>query len=389
MINYLYIFISLSFFFTFLVFYVRPLRRDYFNMKNRAAIFSRSSESLRIEKKALLENLNEGIITADASSRITYLNWQAQVFFKLDSDENILGKTFSEITQFNSSPIWATANRIINEALTSKERSHTILTDSKNEQIHLNLIAIPTSTGNGIILIIQDRSNQQKILDMGKDFIANASHELRTPITIIRGFAEMLKDLEEISEVMHESILEKIIRNCERMENLVKNLLTIADLDNSTSPKMMEADLVSIIESSCNQILNLHPNTHIEQFHNQEVVPIWGNPDLLELALINLLKNAIKYSPHPATIKITIDAQKDEVEVAISDQGLGIPQKDLDKVFHRFYTVDKAHSRKLGGAGLGLSIVKIIVTKHNGKIWATRNPDQGSTFHLSFLINQL
>lgn len=379
-------FLSLLSFFFFLLFYIRPLRKAYFDAKSREAIFSRSSENLRMEKGALLENLDEGIVTVDSSSRVTYLNWRASSFLKLDDDVSTLGRSLTEILLIDPSPIWKIAAKVIQDAITTKERIHTTFLKDSGEKLHLGLIAIPTLNKSGAILIIQDRSNQQKILEMGKDFIANASHELRTPVTIIRGFAEMLRDMEEVTEVMYDSILEKIVRNCERMENLVKNLLTIADLDQSIAPKMRQSDLVSIIESSCNQILSLHPNTHIEQLFNRENIPLYCSPELLELAFINLLKNAVKYSPSPAEIKITIAASKEDVSVAIEDRGIGIPETDLEKIFDRFYTVDKAHSRKLGGAGLGLSIVKLILAKHNAKIHATPAPSKGSIFHLSFLL---
>lgn len=367
-------------------FYIRPLRRSYFDSKSREALYAKSSEILRIEKGALLENLDEGILTVDAFSRITFLNWRASNILRLNNDISALGKSLTEILIIDSSPIWKTAIKLIQDALSTKERVHTSFLKDSGEKLHLGLIAIPTSS-SGAILIIQDRSNQQKVLEMGKDFIANASHELRTPVTIIRGFAEMLRDMEEVSEVMYDSILEKIIRNCERMENLVKNLLTIADLDHAATPKMREFDLVSIIESSCNQILNLHPQTHIEQLHNRESIPLLCSPELLELAFINLLKNAVKYSPSPAQIKITIAASHEDVSVAIEDRGIGIPETDVEKIFDRFYTVDKAHSRKLGGAGLGLSIVKLILAKHGAKIHATPAKTKGTIFHLSFLLS--
>lgn len=363
---------------------MKRLKKAVKEASRREAIFSKSLENLRIEKQALLENLDEGILTIDSSLQITYLNWRALSFLRLENEVPALGKSLHEILALGASPIWEAAIKILQDARASKERRYSTFLKESGEKCHLALIAIPTSLAGGAILIIQDHSNQQKVLEMGKDFIANASHELRTPVTIIRGFAEMLRDLEEVPQAMYDSILEKIIRNCERMENLVKNLLTIADLDQVAYPKMREYDLVSIIESSCNQILNLHPSTHIEQFLNRDAIPILCSPDLLELAFLNLLKNAVKYSPPNAQIKITISALLGEVQVSIEDRGIGIPDTDLEKIFDRFYTVDKTHSRKLGGAGLGLSIVKLIMSKHNAKIWATSTPQRGSTFHLSF-----
>ena len=180
---------------------------------------------------------------------------------------------------------------------------------------------------------------------------------------------------------MFESIIGKIIRNCERIQVLVKNLLTLADLDSVSGVEMKECDLIDIVDDSCHTLLNIHPEAHIEQLQNDDNVHVWGDVGLLELAIFNLLKNAVKYSEGPAKIKITIDACEESVEVRIQDEGIGIDKPELKKIFDRFYTVDKSHSRALGGAGLGLSIVKTIIDKHDGKIWAT-SQESGTTFHI-------
>ena len=235
-----------------------------------------------------------------------------------------------------------------------------------------------------VILVIKDCSNQKKILEVGKEFIANASHELRTPVTIIRGFAETLKDLDEVSVGMYDSILEKIIRNCERMEVLVKNLLTLADLENSGPLVLTPCNLIDILDEASEQILSLHPEVEIEQFINSEEVYVPGEETLLLQAFLNLLKNCVKYSRKPAYIKVQVEIRDQDVYVEIKDRGVGIPEESLKRVFDRFYTVDKTHSRRLGGAGIGLSIVKIILEKHGAKIWVTSEIDVGTTFHMSF-----
>jgi two-component system phosphate regulon sensor histidine kinase PhoR len=362
------------------LFYLWSLRKGYKEMAGRATGFAKGVDVLRVEKRVLLENLDEGALITNSSGKVTYINLKAESLLRIN-EENFLGRRLFEVPV--TSDLWKNCIALVAQSLKCEERVHTFLTLSEKEKIYLQLIAIPTGDGEGAVLLIQDRSNQQKILEMGKDFIANASHELKTPVTIIRGFAETLKDLPEVSEVMYESILEKIIRNCERMEGLVKNLLTISDLENGSKENMQECDLIQVVEESCNQCITAFPECKIEQFFNEEAVYVWGDPYLLELALFNILKNAVRYSPKPADIKVTINAKETEVDIHIEDKGIGIPSQDIDRIFDRFFTVDKTHSRRLGGAGLGLSIVKVITQRHEGKISVTSKEQEGTTFHIS------
>ena len=223
-----------------------------------------------------------------------------------------------------------------------------------------------------------------KMLYMGKEFIANASHELKTPITIIRGFAETLKDLPEVSDLMFESILEKIIRNCERMENLVTNLLILADLENHSGIAYKECDLVPLVGQVCMNLLHVHPEAHFEKLHNDDTIIVRGDVGLLEIAFTNILKNALKYSNENKHITITLEKSKEGVLVSVRDRGIGIKEEDLERIFDRFYTVDKAHSRKLGGAGLGLSIVKMVMDKHEATIKVHSKLTIGTNFAFSF-----
>ncbi|MCB1110594.1 MAG: ATP-binding protein, partial [Chlamydiia bacterium] len=148
--------------------------------------------------------------------------------------------------------------------------------------------------------------------------------------------------------------------------------------------RLQEVDLVGLIDNCSYTLLALYPNAQIESFHNEEIILVSGDPDLLELAIMNLLENGVKYSKGPPLLTITIADFGGRVELSIADQGIGIPAEDLDKIFERFYTVDKTHSRRLGGAGLGLSIVNAIVTKHDAEIAVTSDVDQGTTFTLTF-----
>jgi two-component system phosphate regulon sensor histidine kinase PhoR len=216
--------------------------------------------------------------------------------------------------------------------------------------------------------------------EIGKEFIANASHELRTPITIIKGFAETLQDIKDISPSMLAEIVEKIVRNCARIDTLIKNLLTLADLENIPPGRFKPCDL-ALLASSCQHLLQtLSPEAHVHIDKTQDHLIVDADPDLLELAMMNLLENGIKYSSSPAKLTIRLHESKHECTIAIEDQGMGIPAEDVPHIFERFYTVNKAHSRRLGGAGLGLSIVKTIIDKHEGTLTVASTLGQGTTF---------
>jgi signal transduction histidine kinase len=221
-------------------------------------------------------------------------------------------------------------------------------------------------------------------IELGKEFIANASHELRTPVTIIKGFAETLRDIPEMSEEMFDSILEKILRNCERMELLVKNLLLLADLDHLGDIKKESCNLSFLVEHASYQILSVSPDAYIETLQNKDEIMIEGNNGLLDLAIINLLQNAVKYSKDNPHITVTIEDKVDSVFFSIEDKGIGIASENIPYIFDRFYTVNKSHARRLGGAGLGLSMVKIILEKHGAWIKVKSELGKGTKFMVEF-----
>ena len=142
------------------------------------------------------------------------------------------------------------------------------------KSIFLDLIASPIVSQPRVVLILQDNTSDHKISELGKDFVANASHELRTPVTIIKGFAETLRDLPTVSDSMLEDMTDKIIRSCHRMNNLVKNLLILAGLDNSTKPNLKPCDIVSLFESVSYSLLAIHPDICIETLQNHDIVMI-------------------------------------------------------------------------------------------------------------------
>jgi two-component system, OmpR family, phosphate regulon sensor histidine kinase PhoR len=248
---------------------------------------------------------------------------------------------------------------------------------------HLLIEIIPIEKSKLKLLVIKDDSNHERMLHMGKEFVGNASHELRTPITIIKGYTEMLLEADEdIEPDTQKAILRKMQGSCERMEHLVKHLLRLTDLENCELEAQAAVDIHRLIEDISYQVVSIYPDFRIEHLRMEDDAKAFVDSDLIELVLTNLFKNSVKYSRDEKVIIVKVDTSGEQIHIEISDKGIGIPQKDLEKIFERFYTVDKAHCRKLGGAGLGLSIVKMIVEKHGGKIYATSEVGKSTTMHL-------
>jgi two-component system phosphate regulon sensor histidine kinase PhoR len=351
----------------FFLFFRSTLRKNQPKQKNK-------------EAHEIFDALPQGVVLVSAKGKILYLNEKAEHAFELLKGD-IIGEALQKIP---SSPLIEKCLYLLKRCQkTGIEQTFSFYMKGENQR-SLDLVIKPLPQKSRFLLLFQDTSGQYQIHQLGKDFIANASHELRTPITIIKGFAETLSEMPEVSEEMFQDFTEKILRNCQRMDQLIKNLLTLTDLDYLPEARLQECDLVALADNCIYTLLAVHPDINIQALQNKESVSILADPDLLELAIMNLLENGVKYSSFPADLTITIEDREDEVCLSMTDQGVGIPEEDLPHVFNRFYTVNKSHSRRLGGAGLGLSIVKMIIQKHSGTIEVISEVGKGTTFSLTF-----
>jgi len=334
------------------------------------------------EKVAVLESLVEGVIAVDKDFIVTYANNMALKLLDI-SRENLLTHPFTSAQQHKCEELLYRCHEK-GEPITEEW-----ITKNSGRKVYLDLIAIPKKENTGAILVLQDKSSHYRILEMRKDFIANASHELKTPITIIRGFAETLNDFPDLPNETKVDITAKIVRNCERMTHLIKDLLTLADIEHLSESRLIESDLHEIVLNCCTLLHDAHPTAQVEVIVQEDkeyntVV----DPQLMELAVINLLENAAKYSTPPAKITISLKKNKKNIEISVTDKGIGISKEDLENVFQRFYTVNKAHSQKMGGAGLGLSLVETIIDKHLGKIAVTSELGVGTTFTITLPLER-
>jgi len=326
----------------------------------------------RNEKETILESLVEGVVAVDDDMQVTYTNHMAIKL--MNCGDMLLGKKFSVLHQ-------ELCENLLQQCQQEKKPlNDTLEIYREGKKLYLDIVSAPKKDNAGAILVLQDKTAHHKIFEMRRDFIANASHELKTPITIIRGFAEALHDNPDLPIEMQREVTSKIVRNCNRMAALIKDLLTLADIENIPSSRLSLFDLSQLTERCTSMLAEIFPDAQVIIDKCKDEILLFADMDLLELAIMNLIENAAKYSNRPAHITVTLNEEDNHVIVKVIDKGLGIPAADQEHIFDRFYTVDKAHSQKMGGSGLGLSIVKTIVEKHFGTITLQSELGKGSTF---------
>lgn len=324
----------------------------------------------RNEKETILESLVEGVIAVNEEMNVTYTNHMALLL--MQQPESLRDQSFTALNQKKCEEL------LIRCQIDKKPLIDTLEINKEGQKIYLDVVAAPKQDNAGAVLVLQDKTEHYKISDMRRDFIANASHELKTPITIVRGYAEALYENPSLSAELQHQITSKIMRSCDRMTALIKDLLTLADIENIPSSRLSYVDLAELLKDCEERLKELFPEATLNLYVKHEVV--FADRDLLELAFTNLIENAAKYSNPPAHITVRVEENDQVVTASITDQGIGIPETDVEHIFDRFFTVDKAHSQKMGGSGLGLSIVKTIIEKHGGTISVQSKIGKGSTF---------
>lgn len=319
------------------------------------------------EAEEFLALLDEGIVVLDQNLKITYVNKKA-----LDLLYN--NKTIDQ-------KILQLCGKMALLSLKKENVYRKHITEEKKNQF-FEISAIPRKSRSGVFLIFQDKTSDYKLLKMGKDFISNASHELRTPLTIIQGYSETLRESSKIDEKTFKEVVEKIISTSHRLKNIIFDLLTLADIENLHPLSFSPFDLKKAILSAINTVLQTSPHVKLKLDLPKEQIFFSGNGGLIEIAIKNLLENAVKYSKDKEIPEIFLSLKKEEesLKLIVEDNGIGIAEQDLHFIFDRFFRVDKSRSRKSGGTGLGLALVKNIFEKHFGKIEVSSQISIGSRF---------
>jgi two-component system phosphate regulon sensor histidine kinase PhoR len=348
--------------------------------KMAATIEAKVQETTLAKEKleAVVANTVSGIILLDRELTVKIMNPIAEGLLGVDSDQWLNQSYLKVMRNYELNHLVEEANRK-GEAIS---REITLL-HPRRRIVTVTAVPLAGNETGGILLVLQDITQLRQLERMRSDFVANVSHELKTPVTAIRGFAETLVAGACLEPERAMEFSRIIYRESERMQRLVSELLDLARLESGeASLELVSVDIVSVIGGV---IQTLGPRVQragltVETEGIGDPVWVRGDRDRLEQVLVNLLVNAINNTPAGGKITVMVGREGDEVKVAVADTGRGIPPEELPRIFERFYRVDKARSRGAGGTGLGLAIVKHIVEAHGGRIRVVSELDQGSTF---------
>ena len=313
--------------------------------------------------ETILLHMTDGIIAFDMDGKVIHINPAAKELLGLNDKDNTFEKIFKKLDiDINIEKI------IYLENWTSSEQRKNV------GDKFVNILFAPFQDENdrpaGVIAVIQDITEHVRLDNMRKEFVADVSHELKTPITSIMGYSDTLLE-GKYDEDTRVKFLSVISSEARRMARLVTDLLTLSRYDNKKASKeMISFDLGELVKKCIEKLkFEIEKKGHnVECFVTASVPPVLADKDGIERVVLNILSNAIKYTPDNGMIKVYVGFVYNDAYIKVIDNGIGIPEEDLDRIFERFYRVDKARSRELGGTGLGLSIAKEILDKNKGSI---------------------
>lgn len=313
--------------------------------------------------ETILLHMTDGIIAFDMEGNIMHINPAATDLLKLNSKDNTFEKIFGKLNiDINLEKI------VYLENWTSSEQR--VQVEDKYLNIFFASFKDEKDRPSGIMVVIQDITEHVKLDNMRKEFVADVSHELKTPITSIMGYADTLLEGEYDKETQ-DKFLNVIASEARRMAKLVTDLLILSRYDsNKMKKETTEFDLGELVKK-CQEKLQLEINKkghEVECFVTANVPPVKADKDGIERVVLNILTNSIKYTKDGGSIKIYVGFVYNDAYIKVIDNGIGIPEEDLNRIFERFYRVDKARTREMGGTGLGLSIAKEILDQNNGSI---------------------
>ncbi len=338
----------------------------------------------RSEREAMFRSMQEGIIAVDHQERIILLNPTARKFFAI-SDEHPEKKKITEVLKNDL------ILEFIHHALNQKEYLEKELTIQEFAKRYYRFTSVPLLSAEGenlgTLIVVNDVTKLIRLDRMRQDFVANVSHELKTPITTISGYVETLRD-EDLDKATQKRFLNIIARHSARMNAIINDLLQLSRLEHNGDQMERKPQPVFPILEEAVQAFNKEAEKKAitVELKGRHEIQAAINAALLRQAVINLLDNAIKYSDQEGKVTVTLNANETHVQISVSDTGVGINPKYHQRIFQRFYRVDKARSREMGGTGLGLSIVKHIVLAHGGTVTVESDPGKGSTFTISIPI---
>ncbi|SCH15085.1 HAMP domain-containing sensor histidine kinase [Romboutsia sp. 1001713B170207_170306_H8] len=337
-------------------------------------------EYKHLQLKSILKSISHGILAIDINGNILLINDEAKKIIKSDSNQIVEGKNIAYaikeekilkvISKFRGSNTNETTKIIMDD-----ETVYKIKVDPVYLQNTVNVII-------GSIINIEDITEKVKLENMRSDFVANVTHELKTPLTSISGFVETLKLNENIDPSTRSRFLGIIESESDRLKRLIDDILLLSSIENTESRVLEKINLYNTFNEVKEMLSFIAKSKDIEfkyEFEDESLC-VESNRDYIKQVFLNLTENAIKYTPDHGEVKVIVSSNDEDIFINVIDNGIGIPKDDIQRIFERFYRVDKARSRDVGGTGLGLAITKHIIKSLHGKIEVKSELNKGSEF---------
>ena len=358
------------------------------NLSVRVEESQESSDAERRRLDSVLSHMSDGVLATDRRGNLTIVNNTALQFLNIADEEQVLGKSILDVLKIR--------RQFSIRHLVDEDQDQVIL-DNLNEDLILSAYFSPIKRESGfvsgLVCVLHDVTSQQKEERERKEFVSNVSHELRTPLTSVKSYVEALSDGAINDPELAPRFLGVVSDETERMIRMINDLLSLSRMDSGTAKLNLEYvninELFNYILNRFDMIIKneaADPSQKkytIVRYFTKKDLWVEIDTDKFTQVVDNIMNNAVKYSPDGGVITAHLLETHNHVILSISDQGLGIPRKDLGHIFDRFFRVDKARSRKQGGTGLGLAISKEVVNLLGGQIWVDSVEGKGSTFYIS------
>ena len=359
------------------------------NLSVRVEEAQESSDSERRRLDSILSHMSDGVLATDRRGNVTIVNNMALQLLGVENEDDLIGKSIIDVLDIRHD---YTVRQLVN----GEQREMIIDMSNSGNNLILNAYFSPIQRESGfvsgLVCVLHDVTSQQKEERERKQFVSNVSHELRTPLTSVRSYVEALSDGAWQDKEIAPKFLKVVQDETDRMIRMINDLLSLSRMDAGTTKLNLEYvninELFNYILDRFDMIIKKEEDPKkkkytIERYFTKKDLWVEIDTDKFTQVIDNIMNNAIKYSPDGGVITTRLLETHNHVILSISDQGLGIPRKDLGRIFDRFFRVDKARSRKQGGTGLGLAISKEVINMLGGQIWVDSVEGKGSTFYIS------
>jgi len=355
---------------------------NYLTKRLREALSQNEEEKEKLS--SILTNMSDGVIAADKDGNILLMNARACEMLQVEESQ-VLGTNLADVLRLS-----------IEEAqpLIHGNGSFLVKTEGEKDPIILKATSRKLKgselMSKGIITVLQDVTEQEKLEHHRKEFVANVSHELRTPLTTLKSYLEALEDGAITDPEIAPRFVRVTLNETERMIRLVTDLLQLSRLDSKKGE--LRKTSVHVGQLVMDAVERFSVQFEQKQIKVEMDLPTWmpfiqADRDGITQVIDNILSNAVKYSYPDTTLKVKVQTVQEMIQIGIEDQGVGIPKRDLTRIFERFYRVDKARSREMGGTGLGLSIAREIISAHQGEIKLESEVQQGTKVTITLPID--